>query len=451
MKILFVNPAYKDDVVWNIKYYKMPPIGLATLATCTPEEYDVKIIDENVSKIDYNEEVDLVAITSITPIAPRAYEISQNFRKLGKKVIIGGIHPSMFPEEAKKYADSVVIGESETIWPMILEDFKKNKLKRSYLGKTTPPDKIPIPRNDLLDLNKYSVEIIQTSRGCPFNCEFCSVNKFNGTTLRQRPIQDVIKEVEIIKKKKITFVDDNLIGFGKKNEERAIHLFNELKQFNIRWGSQTSINMGSNDDVLKAASDSGAFGFFIGMESINSSTLNQMKKWMNIRIGIKNYKKVIKKIHNYGITITGSFVLGNDTDNKDIFKKTIDFADFLELDRIQFTISTPFPGTELYKRLHRENRLIYTNYPSDWKLYDFFHAVFKPKYMTSEELEIGMIDAYQKADSLPSLLKRAIKTFLNTKSSLASLLSFVQNRGYVHAINELHKEKISLNPNLQYN
>ena len=343
-KILFVNPAYKDDIL--PKVLNIAPLGLATLAAHTPDNYEMDIVDETVSSLNFNEDVDLVAVTSMTYNAPRAYEIAQKFRERNIPVIIGGIHASMLPNEAIKYCNSVVIGEAEGVWHKVIKDFEDNNLQKFYYGARIRLDNLPIPRRDLFK-RKYKINIVQTARGCPFNCEFCSVTKFNGGTYRRRPIKEVIKEIGTLPKNRFLFADDNIIGVGKKSEEYAMALFKELKELKLIWGSQASMNIAENDKILKAAAESGAGGFFIGIESLSEESLKQMNKGINLKHGVKNYKSLIKKLHDFGFVITGSFVIGNDGDKKDIFQKTIDFIYDADIDRAQVSISTPLPGTRL--------------------------------------------------------------------------------------------------------
>lgn len=426
-KILLINPAYKGDVLWNV--LQMPPLGLGILAALTPEEYDVKIIDENVSDLNLNEDVDLVAITSMTYNAPRAYEIAQIYRNKNIPVIMGGIHVSMLPNEALKYCSTIIIGEAENIWKQILKDFEAGRLQQIYKGSSASLDEVPFPRRDLFS-KKYRIQIVQASRGCPFSCEFCSVSKFANGEYKRRPVSRVIDEISMLKDKRFVFADDNLLGYGKSDEEYLINLFKDLKQLNKMWGSQTSLNISDNDKILKYAAESGAAGFFIGLESINEDTLKRMGKGINLTRGIKNYKRLIKKIHDYGISITGGFVFGNDEDEKSTFRKIVDFVRDIDIDRTQFTIATPLPNTKFYNRLLKEGRLIYKNYPLNWRKHDMYHATFKPKNMTVPELESGLLDAYKLTTSRKDSLVRALKTLKNTKNLTAALISYPYNRTY---------------------
>jgi radical SAM superfamily enzyme YgiQ (UPF0313 family) len=340
--------------------------------------------------------------------------------------------------EAIKYCDSVVIGEAESVWHKVLAGFENQKLEDFYMGRRMELTHLPIPRRDLFK-KRYKIQTVQTSKGCPFNCEFCSVTKFCGGAYRQRPIGEVINEVAMIKDKVLLFADDNLFGVGANCERRAIDLFKELKPLNKKWASQTSINVADNELVLKAAAESGAIGFFVGMESLNKMVLKSMGKSINLRKGIKGYKRTIKVLHNYGITVTGAFVVGNDEDRKDVFKAIINFMDDADLDRVQATISTPLPGTRLFKRLQDEGRIKYSNYPVDWTLYDVYHAVFEPKHMTIEELEGGLLDIYRYTSSKSVLFRKAFRTFINTKKIFSSALSYIYNQNYGSAVLAMHR------------
>ncbi|MCK5026498.1 MAG: B12-binding domain-containing radical SAM protein, partial [Nanoarchaeota archaeon] len=320
-KILLINPAYKGEVLWDVR--QMPPLGLGILAALTPEEYEIKIVDENVSDLNFNEDVNLVAITSMTYNAPRAYKIAQIYKEKNIPVIMGGIHVSMLPNEALKYCSTVIIGEAENIWKQILKEFESGRLQQIYKGSSASLDDVPFPRRDLFS-KKYKIQIVQASRGCPFSCEFCSVSKFANGEYKRRPVANVIKEISMLKDKRFVFADDNLMGYGKSSEQYLMNLFKDLKHLNKKWGTQLSWNIADNDNILKHAAESGAMGFFVGFESINEATLKGMGKGINLKMGIKNYKRLIKKIHDYGISVTGAFIFGNDEDEKSTFRKTLD-------------------------------------------------------------------------------------------------------------------------------
>ena len=426
MKILLIHPFRENS--WDSKAL-MPPLSLATIAALTPEDCQIKIIDEAIPKIDFDREAecaDLVGISCMTASINAGYYAAKRFRDKGVPVVIGGIHPSMLPEEAKIYSDSVIIGEAESVWKDVVQDCKDKKLKDFYYGERLPLDGMPLPRRELYR-KKYMVESVQTARGCPSNCEFCSVSEFNGRIYRQRPVDEVVTEISGIRNKTILFVDDNIIGYGEAAKKRAIELFTKMAPLKKRWAAQASINIADDDDVLKAAAEAGCQGFFIGMESINEKNLQQMNKTFNLKVGVKNYKDVVKKIHNHGILVHGAFVFGNDFDTKSVFKETVNFVYKSDIDTTQYSVLIPLPGTRLYKRVKSEGRLLHTNYPLDW---DKVHEtpLFTPKNMSPEELWKGVLYAYDQTHSIGGSFKRMLKSFKSTKSVYGSMYSFVYNR-----------------------
>ncbi len=441
-KILLISPAYRTKLLENVRVLALPPLNLTTIAAHTPDNYEVRILDEAYDDIDYDTDADLVGITCMTPLAPRAYEISREFRKRGVPVVIGGIHPSMMPEEAAGYADAVVVGESEELWPQLLKDFSGNRLQQFYrVDKRPDITHLPAPRRDLLT-NKYFVQTVQTSRGCPHNCKFCSVTLFNGGQYRMRDIDKVIDEINAIPDKRLFIIDDNIIGSGHSCINRAFSFFERLQDCGKEWGGQTCLNIVEHDGLLKAASKSGAKAFLIGFESIQEATLASFNKKVNMRPTTRNFKDAIKKIHDHGIAIIGGFIFGTDDDNEDTFKRTLDFIMEAEVDAVQLSIQTPLPGTALYQQLADENRLLLNNYPQDWEAYNIFEPVFQPKNSSPEELYQNLIDAYRTVSApLPSL-KRGLKTFLKTRSLFSTGISFFWNYDSYKTISKITKPRI---------
>lgn len=426
-KILLINPAYKESLHTNIKVLAIPPLNLAIIARYTPEHYEVSIIDEAITDIDFDAQVDLVGITCMTPLAPRAYEISARFRERGIPVVMGGIHVSQMSQEARNYADSVVVGEGENIWQQVLEDFEKGKLQQVYTVTERPDiSNQPSPRRDLLT-GKYFVDTVQTSRGCPFNCNFCSVTAFNGAKYRLRNIDNVIEEINSIKSKNIFIIDDNIVGSGQRCIKRSFELFDRLKDTGKVWGGQSCLNIVEHDGLLKAAARSGAKALLIGFESIDTETITSMNKSVNLRANTRNFRDAIKKIHDHGIAIVGCFIFGTDTQSNDVFRRTIDFVLENDIDAVQLTIQTPLPGTAFYQQLASENRILLNNYPNDWKHYTIFEPVFQTKNMTPEEVYAGLVSAYKEVSSFKSSLKRGIKTLMNTRSLFSTGISFSWN------------------------
>ena len=426
-KILLINPSFKGSLHSNIKVLAIPPLNLAMIARYTPEQYEVEIVDEAVEDVDFNAVADLVGITCMTPLAPRAYELATHFRKRGVPVAIGGIHASYMPEEALRYADTVVVGEAENIWPQLLEDFAQGRMQKIYKADQQPDiENLLPPRRDLLR-GKYFVETVQTGRGCPFNCNFCSVTAFNGSRYRLRNIDSVIEEIKSIKAKRLFIVDDNIVGSGDKYIKRAKELFPRLKECDKEWGSQSCLNIVEHDDLLKTARESGCRLLLIGFESMDADSLTAMHKPVNMRPSTKNFSDAIKKLHDNGIAIVGCFIFGADTQDKDVFRRTIDFALANDIDAIQLSLETPFPGTAFYRQLVEENRLLLTNYPNDWRHYNIFEPVFQMKSFTPREAYGQLLDAYSEMSSFMTSLKRGITTFRNTHSLFSTIIAFSWN------------------------
>ena len=373
-----------------------PKLGLLTVAGLTPPDIEVSLVDENVEEIDFNKEVDLVGITAMTSTAIRAYEIADIFRKKGKCVVLGGLHPSTIPEEAAQHADSVIIGEAEGIWTKLLTDYKAGKLNKFYQRKEWAGLRnLPIPRRDLIKSKSYVLSnTVQTSRGCPFSCSFCSVSFFFGNTYRFRPIEDVVDEVKSLKGKYLFFVDDNIVG----NRQRAKKLFKALIPYGKKWISQATTTFAYDEELLKLAAKAGCTAMFIGYESLSPASLKEVGKSFNV---VQHYKEGIQRMHDYGILVHGAFMFGFDHDDISIFERTVKFVNDAKIDSASFSILTPFPGTPLYQRLIRENRII----TEDWSKYSG-DVVFKPKLMSPEVLSEGCKWAWKACYSYKSILTR---------------------------------------------
>jgi len=397
MKILLARPQINPDPHGNI--LKLPPLTLLQIAALIPPEHDVFIIDESFEEIRFNEDYDIVFLSFRTINAPRAYEIADKFRKEGVTVVCGGWHPSAMPDEAKQHADAVVIGEAEGALPKLLADLKNKKLKHFYKAEVIDPALIPEPRRDLMKY-KHIIETVQVSRGCPHKCDFCSIsNMANGHLYRPRPIENVTKEINNIKNRFLVFVDPSLtinINYTK-------NLFKNLKDLNKKFACFGNVNVADDEEFLKLASDAGCLGWSIGFESISQESVEGAGKKAN---RVKEYKKIVKKIHDYNMAVLGSFVFGFDSDTKDIFDATINAIYELELDTIGVNILTPFPGTPLYDRLEREGRIL----TRDWSKYGMRDVVFKPKNMTPEELLDGVKKVAREFYSHKSLFKVALNS-----------------------------------------
>ncbi len=404
MKVAIIVPRWPKESFWDVITFKFPLLSTSLLASLTPSPHEVKIVDESLSEIDFEEEVDLVAITAITPLARRAYEIGDRFRERGVKVVIGGVHATWLPHEAKAHADAVAIGEADETWPQILRDAQKGELKPFYRQEErTNLARLPIPRRDLLPRKGYLFHnLIQTTRGCPYDCEFCSVTALHGMTYRMRPIEEVEKEIQSLEHSKayIFFVDDNIVG----NLAYAKALLTMLSHYRLRWVSQGPIHISENEEILSLLAKAGCHGLFIGFESLREENLRLMGKRIN---RIKTYEEAIRRLHESGIGVYGSFVFGYDYDDPSVFDEFLEFAERNRIEGAFLPILTPFPGTRIYKRLKEEGRIL----TEDWSKYDMATVVFRPRRMTREELQEGFWKVNRSFYCIPSIFKRLFHPF----------------------------------------
>jgi len=372
-------------------------LNLPTIAALTPKDWDVEILDARVKPVDYDTRVDLVGITGFTAEMPSAYSIADNFRKKSVKVVMGGVHVSAVPDEALKHADAIVIGEAELVWEKLLADFQRGELKQKYKADHLCDMKnMAIPRRELLDRSMYSgFYTLQATRGCPFNCDYCAVTAFFGHEFRVRPVDEVIEEIKGFEKKEFFFMDDNIVGRPKYAKE----LFRKLIPLKVTWGSQASITMAKDPELLELYAKSGGKYAFIGFESLSQKNLEKMHKGWN---SAKDYKEAIRKIHGAGINIVGSFVFGLDEDDTSVFKTTFDFLMETNMAAAQFHILTPLPGTVTYGILEKEGRII----DRDWAKYHTGEVVFQPKGMTAEQLQNGYYWIFRNIYSIKNILKR---------------------------------------------
>lgn len=376
-------------------------MALPTIAALTPSDWEVEIHDARKTPVDYDRKIDLVGITSYTADITNACKIADGFRSKGVKVVMGGVHVSALPDEALQHADSVVVGEAEAVWEELLRDCEKGELKPIYKAdKLIEMSDMAIPRRDLLDSSMYSsFYSVQATRGCPFNCEFCTVTAFFGNRFRTRPMEDVIDEIKGFDSKEFFFVDDNITGrasFAKK-------LFKELIPLNRIWGGQTTINFAKDEELLSLYAKSGGRYAFIGFESLSDENLNKISKSWNSPDG---YSEAIKRIHGVGINIVGSFIFGLDGDGPDVFERTYDFIMKNKVDAAQFHILTPFPGTKLYEDMVNEDRIT----DNDWSKYHTDEVVFKPAKMTARELQEGYWWIYHKTYDMRNILRRSLRS-----------------------------------------
>lgn len=422
-KLLLIQPTFHRKGIKRVQPFWMPPLGLATLAGSVDESWDIQLVDENVEDIDFTIGADLVGISCLTANAYRGYEIASEFRKRGCTVFLGGAHVSICSEEALQYADTVVVGDAEGCIKELLKDFKNNSLQSVYHSEVNEHNMklFAPPRRDLYNESKYlSINTIQTTRGCPHDCTFCSIASRYHRKYETKSINCVIDEIKELKNKKnpIFFVDDNILV----DKIRANQFLDKLQDLEITWWSQTDINTVQDEEFLKKAKASGCINLVIGFESLSQDSVTSMSKFQN---RVDNYAQTIEKLHRKGIFVNPSFAFGVDGDYEDVFEKTFDFLTKQGVAFATFNILTPLPGTKLYKQFLETGRII----DEDWSHYDMGHPVFIPKNMSPQVLKDGHEWICKKFYSMDEIYKR-IK-LLRTKSDLFDLnLVLGWNLGY---------------------
>jgi radical SAM superfamily enzyme YgiQ (UPF0313 family) len=395
------------------------------VAAAMPPYVETRIIDEDVEPIDYSADADLVGISYMTANAPRAYEVADAFRQRGKPVIVGGYHPTFMPQEAIQHADAVCIGEAETSVVKMIEDFGAGRLAGFYDGGLADVNGLPMPNRRLLRQSAYfTTNTLQATRGCPYDCTFCSVSRFHHHRFRCRPVEEVIEELKQLGKY-VLFQDDNLAVIPAFAKE----LFRQMIPLKKRWASQSSIRIVEDDELLRLAVLSGCKGLFIGFESLSSEALRASRKSVNTPM---EYAGAIRKLHAAGIAVYGAFVFGFDSDDDYVFQTTLDFAMNSQLDLLQPTILTPFPGTELRESLEREGRI----FDSDWNNYDTSHAVYYPKHMTPATLEAGRAWVISQFHSWRAIAQRIVRSMGYLNPDIVLKLSIPVNIGQRHRIAE---------------
>lgn len=408
MKILFVSPQHKENTFLEqylskiIGSHEIKKLHFPTLAAVTPDKYSIETLEGTIDNINFNKEYDIVGISSLTSTSPLAYKIADEFRKRGAFVVIGGWHASALPEEVKKHADSVVIGEADETWPQLLKDFENNDAKPFYeIKKAVDLTLLPRPRNDIYP--KGTKIAIRATRGCPNQCDFCSIRNMKYRNIfRMRNIKEVIEDIKNFTPKYFVFWDNSLTINIKYTKE----LFKEIKEakLNKKFVAMGNTNILARDgELLKLAKEAGCISWSIGFESISQETLKSIGKNTN---KVEQYSNAVKNIHDNGMWITGWFVFGFDTDRPDVFDKTDEFVKTNDIDLPEPLILTPFPGTPLFKRLEKEERII----SRDWSKYDTKHVVFKPKNITPEELLNNTIKLHREWYKSSNIIRRTLKS-----------------------------------------
>jgi radical SAM superfamily enzyme YgiQ (UPF0313 family) len=435
--LLLVDPYPRDNpyhltaserrAVW------FPKLSLPVIAAYTPADWHVVLVDEAVQDIDFDQPCDLVGLSIMTCYAPRAYEIAAEFRKRGKTVILGGVHPTYCPDEALRHSDAIVCGEAEDLWPQVISDFLAGSMKRMYKMEQFPAlDHYISPRVDLLSPDAYMTRQCSfTTRGCHFDCEFCSVSPFNGKTTRRRPVPEVVKELTHVKqwicselvdrmsndtlwqafltglRIRLGIEDGTIFAFvddlHNSNRTYCKELWAALKPLNIKWGCQSTLFLGDDEEMVKLAAESGCVSVFVGMESLDEDCLEETNKPFN---RVQKFSDEIKMFHDNGIMVNPGIVFGFDNDDESVFERAVNFLTKNQVELAYFNVLTPLPGTALFERYNSTGRI----FDRDWAKYDGKHVVFYPSRMTPEQLQEGFYWANHQFYSLPSIFHRLRST-----------------------------------------
>jgi radical SAM superfamily enzyme YgiQ (UPF0313 family) len=421
MKITFVatrknadrseRELYEMDLLLRALGFKRSflDLGIQTVMACTPRGVDVELVDEYLREIDYDTPADVIALSAKTSCVTQAYAVAKEFRRRGRRVILGGIHASLRPDEALEHVDCVVTGEAETVWPHVVADLAKGKLAPRYDASGFPPmDAIPVPAWRAAPTHQYLFHQLQTTRGCPFRCKFCSVPDISGQDFRFKPVERVVAEIQALPRargpiasgKPLYVVDDNFISRTRYTKEllRALVPLRERGRL-PSWSAETTLNVANDDELLDLFQAAGCATLIIGFESVSEASLAAMDKPVNFCL---TYQEAIERIHARGMTVVGNFIVGFDTDTLSVFKDTIDFVQRAGILYPFFSILTPMPGTSLFDEMKAAGRLDHER----WELYDTRHVVFEPKNMRRDQLMDGYVWLYEQAYGSTRLFDR---------------------------------------------
>jgi radical SAM superfamily enzyme YgiQ (UPF0313 family) len=397
-RLLLISPLAPQSLLGADFSFRMPCLSLLRVASLTPPGWEITVLDEKVEPIDCQQDADLVGITAMACSAPRAYEIANRFRQRGIPVVMGGIHASSCPDEALDHCDCVIIGEAEQLWPHAVRAAEQGQLPRIYRHTAGLPPLKGLPHADwnlYRDKGYLPVHFIETTRGCPLDCEFCAVTTFFGGRYRSRPLSEVLNELAglrpfrgLVIPNVVFFVDDNIIS----NRAYARKLLMHLCDLGIRWLGHASVNLANDPELLQLCQRSGCMGLLIGFETLSAVTLKSIGRKSHLQT---NYLDAIQKIHDHGIGIDASFVFGFDNDDDGVFDRTLEFVTRARIEVPYFSVLTPYPGTRLHARLTREKRIL----SNDWSLYDTSHVVIQPKHLTPDQLQEGYLYAFRHAYS----------------------------------------------------
>lgn len=410
--------------------FREAPLTATVLAALVPDELDIDITccDENVQRLPARTDFDLVAISIITGTAYRGYELARKYKEAGACVVLGGVHVTLLPDEAAGHADSIIIGFAENTWPRLLRDFDRGQLKKRYEDRQASYTDMPIPKRSLQKNRRYGVpNVVSATRGCRNNCDFCAVPAA-GFGWQTRPIEKVINEIKQIPSGRIVFND---VSLGEDMDYFKA-LLNALAPLKKRWGGLVSTKVFRDPEITGLLKKSGCAYLLIGFESLNDYSLAAIKKGFN---QYDEYAEIIRALHAIRVVIMGCFIFGFDEDDRGIFQKTVDFVNRYRIDIPRYAIYTPYPGTESFRRLKKEDRLLHEK----WNYYDTQHVVFRPKLLSVEELDEGFRWAYRKTFTVSSSLRRTLHSGRNFFITFAGNLAYkIYIRRLMHEDNRIY-------------
>jgi len=403
LKIKLIMPAWPKSSLWGKLGSGIPSLSLATIAALTPPGHDIEIIYDEKGPINYDAPCDIAGITGMTPVSKRAYAIAAEFKKRGVLTVMGGIHATMAPEEAGEHFDCVIVGEGERTWQQLLADHEKGAVKKFYRndGMIDLTTESPVPRLDYYKGKGFFLpNIIQTTRGCPYNCEFCTVTEFFGRSYRHKSHEQIVREIEAMDRDRfrgneVFFCDDNIVA----NRRFLMRMCDDITPFKLNWYAQSTAAVTEDDEVLAKLEQSGCKVLFIGFDSLNQESLEGIDKGHNV---VTKYADAVKKLHDHGISIHGSFMFGFDHDDINVFQKFLDFGQKVKLDAAFLTVVTPFPGTRIHERMKAEGRI----FDFDWERYDISTVVYKPARLTVQELQEGYWWMFREFHTFPNIFRR---------------------------------------------
>jgi len=400
MKILFVSPAQKQKDGAPLKTNKafIVPLSIYLLAGHTPADWEIQIVNDYTEDIDYDKHRDLVGITATTLHSARGFEIAEEFRKRKTPVVMGGFHATLFTEQVRQYCDSVVVGEAELIWKQVLSDVANGSLQPMYkAGEFSDLKNLPVPRYDLVDKSKYINDVmpIESTRGCPYNCDYCSVTQFYGNRYRFRPVKDVARDIAATGSRFVGFVDDNIAGKLDYCDE----LFEELIPLNVFWMSQVSIRLADDERILAKSARSGFRYAIIGLETLDSKNLEAVgKKKVN---RVEEYVAKTRLFKKHGVSVCANLMFGFDNDTEETFDRTYHFMVQNRFMPNPYII-TPYPGTRLFEQMDAEGRILHKDF---WR-YTSYQTVFKPKNFAPQRLDELFMDFYKRMFSASNIFRR---------------------------------------------